>query len=334
MTLPQILSSSATKWAVGGWSFFIAENVILSENRTYLIHNFGEDKYRMAYGTCSTVAMGSILYGYFYKVKDMSPYRFSKSIPTSMKIGAFMVQGLGAFMVSQMFPKFQIPVHLTNDKHDTSIENGSNISTASVSSDPTSSSATTNNNKQWVVRCPFDFSADKEPEPTMESTTNTPQPYIYQPRGVERITRHPGLWSMGLLGCGNALITASIPQALWLSMPMMVAILGGAHQDSRHARGIGGDDGDNNNSDTNLALTKTEMKLQKTSHVPFYAMLMGYQDSDSLEQFWKDEIKGLNGAFALGMVGLWVARRGRGGASSLLQNRTMYERIPRPAVNA
>ena len=34
--------SPAMRWAVGGWSFFIAENAILSENRSFLIDSLGD----------------------------------------------------------------------------------------------------------------------------------------------------------------------------------------------------------------------------------------------------------------------------------------------------
>ena len=34
--LPRSVSSSTLKWAVGGWSFFIVENVVVSHNRAFL----------------------------------------------------------------------------------------------------------------------------------------------------------------------------------------------------------------------------------------------------------------------------------------------------------
>ncbi|EED90745.1 predicted protein [Thalassiosira pseudonana CCMP1335] len=117
--------------------------------------------------------------------------------------------------------------------------------------------------------------------------------------GLERITRHPGLWSFGLIGLGNALLVPSLPQRVWLSMPLMVALVGGSHTDSRFRRGMGG--------------TLSNEYDEKTSNVPFLAMLSGKQGNVvdvCRELCW--EGKGLNAVLALGVAGVWVARRGRG----------------------
>ena len=52
-------SSKGLRWASGGWSFFIAENLVLSENRTMLIDQLGDDGYHYLYGFFSTAAMVS-----------------------------------------------------------------------------------------------------------------------------------------------------------------------------------------------------------------------------------------------------------------------------------
>ena len=53
------------KWAVGGWTFFIAENVLISENRDYLRSALrgadgsaedGDFRYHALYGPISTAA--------------------------------------------------------------------------------------------------------------------------------------------------------------------------------------------------------------------------------------------------------------------------------------
>ena len=38
-------------------------------------------------------------------------------------------------------------------------------------------------------------------------------------RGMDRITRHLGLWSFGFLGVGMAFLTPSIPLSVFYSMP-------------------------------------------------------------------------------------------------------------------
>ena len=37
-------TGSALRWAVGGWCFFIAENVLLSHNRAAVIEALGDDE--------------------------------------------------------------------------------------------------------------------------------------------------------------------------------------------------------------------------------------------------------------------------------------------------
>ena len=52
--------ASTMRWAVGGWSFFIVENVVLSENRARVIALLGDDeresRYHALYGSLSTAA--------------------------------------------------------------------------------------------------------------------------------------------------------------------------------------------------------------------------------------------------------------------------------------
>ena len=307
MIFHHVLSAPATKWAVGGWSFFLAENVILSENRSYLISRFGEENYRIAYGSCSSVAMISIIYGYFYKVKNKGPFRIPAQvpIPASWKLGGFLVQGLGAVLISQSFPKLQIPVHMESSTLQNDAKN------TNSSSSPVAPSSGT---KEWKVRCPFDFTDGENHEyATDDDECEINEKEAYFPNGVERITRHPGLWSFGLLGFGNAILTPSIPQALSLSMPMLVAYLGGSHQDSRFSRGIGSVGSDHSLSESMRIMKR---KLETTSNIPFWALITGKQtqikqDENSWYMLW-DEMKGLNAALALCLVGANIIRRGRG----------------------
>lgn len=285
-SISELLSSSSFRWAVGGWSFFIAENVVLSENRSFIIEKLGgdEDVYHYVYGACSTFAVGSIFYGYRYKVKPASYSALSAPvIPKRFLAGAFLFQGVGAILASQSLPKLQIPFYLGSS----SKQEIENIPTA------TSNNSTTNN--KWKVRCPFDFSDSK-------SFTTGGTDSAYEPRGLDRVSRHPGLWSFGLLGLGNSfLYPHNIPQQLWFAMPIAVALIGGAHQDSRFRRGMGG----NLPNDVDC----------KTSNIPFAAMIAGKQDGGDIQQSFVsliEEGKGLNAVLALSAVGGWVLRRGRG----------------------
>eukprot|EP00978_Attheya_sp_CCMP212_P034932 scaffold149383_cov48-Attheya_sp.AAC.5 len=110
-----LASSSAMKWAAGGWSFFIVENLVLSENRTALIEQLGEDGYHYLYGTLSTGAMVSVGYAYLRKVRGASPL-VAASVPTPVGIGVSLaLHTLALGMASQSFPKFQIPVSYSNE---------------------------------------------------------------------------------------------------------------------------------------------------------------------------------------------------------------------------
>ena len=117
--------------------------------------------------------------------------------------------------------------------------------------------------------------------------------------GLERITRHPGLWSFGIMGLGNALLVPSLPQKLWLAMPSLVALINGAHIDSRFRRGMGGE------------LSKEYDDA--TSNVPFLALFSGAQGNVlTVIQDFSKEVKPLNALIAVGVSGLWVLRKGRG----------------------
>ena len=280
---------------------------MLSENRTYLIDQLGDDGYHGLYGTLSTIAMGSVAYGYRYKVRGSSPFAFNPAAggragPAALT-ASFALQALALGMVSQSAPKLQIPVHLVDGSGSagtaTTAAAASMASTASTA--PTAPAAVSGGGSQWKVRCPFDFSDSQSQTGVPKGTKQQAD----QLAGLDRITRHPGLWSFGLLGLGNALLVPSIPTRIWLSMPAMVALIGGAHTDSRHRRGMGG------------ALCKEVDEV--TSNVPFLAMIMGRQEGGVLQSFQAlgDEVKVLNAALAAGGAALWVARRGRGGGAAI-----------------
>ncbi len=164
------------RWAVGGWTFFIVENAVLSENRTWLIQRYGDDNYHTIYGTLSTIASISIGYAY-YKIRRNTTPKYSRRVPFISGIGSWIFLSLGLIMTSQVAPKLQIPVSISSSK---------------------TSGAT-----QFEVRCPFDFS-DKH--------NNNNTSYL---TGLERITRHPGLWSFGFVGIGQSILSPTIPLKVW-----------------------------------------------------------------------------------------------------------------------
>ncbi len=136
------------------------------------------------------------------------------------------------------------------------------------------------NNSSLQVRCPFDFTDSKGIDDTLH--------------GLERITRHPGLWSLGMIGLGQACLSATLPQRLWWCGPAAVAWLGGAHTDSRFQRGLGG--------------TLTPEYESRTSNLPFGAMISGRQGGGSWQALTQ-EIKPLNAMVAVTASSLWILRK-------------------------
>lgn len=112
--------------ALGGWAFFIAENAILSENRGFLMEQLGEEGYYYLYGTCSTAASVGILYGY-RRLRQGANQIQPHGINGFRMLAAGSVMSVGLILASQVAPKMQIPVSISDQG-------------------------------RLVVRCPFDFS--------------------------------------------------------------------------------------------------------------------------------------------------------------------------------
>ena len=192
-----------------------------------------------------------------------------------MMLGAFTLQAMGLVGLSQMAPKMQIPVGYGAPKSSSSTLN-SNSSDSAPQSAPST----------IQVRCPFDFT------PSDQSSSSV--------SGMSRISRHASLWSFASFSLGTALTVSSIPQSLCLAAPVAVAAIGGAHNDYRFRRGMGG---------------KLEPKIDcVTSNVPFLAMLQGKQDGGVIKAFgnlW-GELKEVNAGLAVLTAVGFALRRGRG----------------------
>jgi uncharacterized membrane protein len=231
---------------MSGWAFFIAENAVLSENRTWLIQTLGDANYHTTYGLFSTIATASIAYAYYKLTRGKIVS--TAAIPVPRLVAGWMSMSLGLILASQVLPQLQIPV-----------------------------------DSKMNVRCPFDFTEKREDG---------------QISGLERVSRHSGLWSFGLCGLGPALTSYSGPLAFWWCGPATVALLGGGHTDSRFRRGMGGQ--------------LDPLFESQTSNVPFAAILTGKQGpvGEALHQALVD-LKPLNAAIATGIATIWALRRGR-----------------------
>lgn len=163
-----------------------------------------------------------------------------------MRAGSLVLQSLGLVGLSQMAPKFQVPVTL----------GGSGVDSSSSSSSSSQRSSQQEPSKSWAVRCPFDFKAK-----------DAPADGIY---GVGRVSRHASMWSFGSVGAGMALATPLAPSVVMFTFPIIFAAIGTAHQDYRFRRGWGGQ------------LTPDEEA--KTSNIPFGALLTGRQSWSKLSE--------------------------------------------------
>ena len=58
--LQKAWSSSGFRWVALGWTGFITENLVLSENRTAIISSIGDDRYHLAYSSLSLLSCSTI----------------------------------------------------------------------------------------------------------------------------------------------------------------------------------------------------------------------------------------------------------------------------------
>lgn len=242
-------------------------------------------------------------------------WKVGQAVPWSGRIMALACMSLGFGLVSQTAPKLQIPLEYVGDgkmrmlhagvakgseEEEGEGGGGDNEKLQTSSSDSSNNASGSSSDRKWKVRCPFDFTDSRSK--CLSENSQPGEGGDIQVRGIDRITRHPGLWGFGLVGMGLSFLSPSVPTRIWLGMPLMVALVGGEHTDSRHRRGMGG----------NLSKELDE----KTSNVPFWAMVSGKQGKDVMGVFgkfvWGEEVKCWNALLAFGLAASVVARKGRG----------------------
>jgi hypothetical protein len=123
--------------------------------------------------------------------------------------------------------------------------------------------------------------------------------FIYR-SNVAVIRAAQGLWSLALVGAGQAILSRPHPVAYWWWGPSAVALLGGWHHDSRFRRGIGGQ--------------FDPFYESQTSNVPLAAVLSGKQGPvlEALREVAGQDIKPLNAALGVAIASAWVYAASRG----------------------
>ncbi len=178
-----------------------------------------------------------------------------------MQAMSFAVQSLGLVIFSQTIPPVCLPFERTE---------GDERHSGSSGGLP---------EKSWHLRCPMDYQA-------VASLGGG------SVKNIEKVSRHPQLWGFALTGAGAALGTSMASSAAAMgAFPILWALMGGAHTDSRHRRGSGG-------------ILEKERE-SKTSNIPFLAML---SDRQSFSDFFNGFMV-RNGACALMLGGILARRR-------------------------
>ena len=261
------------RWIAGGWIGFITENVLLSHNRDEIISRFGKDNYILAYSTLSTATCGSIAYGLIRFGVGQNAFIARRS-PVALMAG-FVLQTAGLVGLSQTLPPLQIPFALksSSDHHNSaassSTGSSNEIDVAGPAGPSVVASPTGSSSFSFTLRCPIDYQQSRN------AKADTNEEY-----GIERITRHPTLWSLGLIGLGTASLSVFLPEVVFGSFAGLFAAIGSSHQDYRHQRGSGG--------------YLSPERLATTSNVPFAAVLAGRQSFLAAQQ----EMKTTNAALA------------------------------------
>lgn len=219
------------RWITYGWGLFIAENVVLSHNRDQLIDEFGDTAYHGVYSALSTVACVSIGYGYWGHGRGQGPLlRHPLVTSTVGRACVAAMQAVGFVGLSQLFPRFQIPVAWTSTSAAPGTTSSSSSSTPSNmpgSAVPSPAASPSPPAFAFQARCPIDFHTDKQHADSVF--------------GIQRVTRHPMLWSLALAGAGTALVSPFVTEVLMFGVfPSAFACIGSTHQDYRFRRGSGG----------------------------------------------------------------------------------------------
>lgn len=250
------------RWIALGWAGFITENVVLSHNREWIIGEFGKDAYMQTYAGLSSIANLSILYGYFRHGRRQGPVFPSMQRKVGLLAGgtttlatalgsaarkarasgprlaaAIVLQAVGLGMMLQLAPKFQVPVEYRAERPPARPEAGASEEQSSVvvvhgPQQQQQPQLPSSQHQSWTaegggitLRCPFDFS-DSNRSKRVDDGDEDEELYT----GVHRISRHPGLWGLGLFGLGSAILTPFVAEALFFGMPCVFALIGGAHQ--------------------------------------------------------------------------------------------------------
>lgn len=202
------------------------------------------------------------------------------ALSPAAQAGAFGLQALGLVGFSQLAPPVQLPVAFAPPTGLASPHEH-----PPVGKDAANATLAAAQPLGLKARCPIDFDHSRRQEGKDVA-------------GAKRVTRHPVLWGMALVGLGSALASPLAAEVAFGVMPLAMAVMGGLHQDLRGRRNG----------------TLPPPLDAQTSHLPFAALLTGQQQ-------WGDvagEFAWSNAAIAVAVAGGLAARRRGAAAKQLL----------------
>eukprot|EP00747_Dinoflagellata_sp_TGD_P017220 gnl/TRDRNA2_/TRDRNA2_125676_c0_seq1.p1 gnl/TRDRNA2_/TRDRNA2_125676_c0~~gnl/TRDRNA2_/TRDRNA2_125676_c0_seq1.p1 ORF type:complete len:424 (+),score=89.36 gnl/TRDRNA2_/TRDRNA2_125676_c0_seq1:94-1365(+) len=105
MLLLEAIQHHGVRMVAAGWSAFIVENVVVTQNRDWIINALGDEKmYISVYGTLSTTCLSATVYSYLRYARRSGPAAFTGSLPPTRAAAALALQSLGLVGISQMMP--------------------------------------------------------------------------------------------------------------------------------------------------------------------------------------------------------------------------------------
>lgn len=255
--------------AAAGWTFFIAENFVMSENREWIIASYSDSAYHACYNFLSTAACGSVAWGYFQYGKLQGPlmYRKTAKVPKTIAgVVSWLCMGLGLVAFSQFAPALR--------GYSSAPENEEQQTPSFSPPDgrPESSDLAKS-------LCPMDFEVERRYNEKYEHNEDA----FF---GLERITRHPSLYSFAFCSLGWALRTPFLTHFCTFAGPFFAIVALSQHKDSRFRRGLGGH-------------LEADKDWPASSNFPFAAALFGEQREKVFSQsFWQNEMKHNNALVA------------------------------------
>jgi prenyl protein peptidase len=267
---PSIFSHKGVRFITAGWSFFIAENLALSEHRDLIISNSSGGFYHACYNCLSTMACASVAYGYFKHGKGQGPLMY-QAAAVGPKFGAATLSklflGIGLIGFSQFAPALR---GLSNPLPNDTIG-------------PSKPSSETGLARSL---CPMDFEVERNFNANYEQNDDD----FF---GLERITRHPSLYSFAFCSLGWALRTPFLTHFCTFAGPFFAIVALSQHKDSRFRRGIGG-------------VLEIEKDWPSSCNFPFMAAAFGSQKENVFTaDFWQKEMK-QNNAFAALVIACFI----------------------------